>query len=193
MLRSEGVGGARYYAGPYWLPPYFALLEFLAAPHVASDGGAGAVPHRIKQLLVELSRARGDVADAHALPDSLMLRLLSLLCGTGKHAPCHVPMLLGAAEAFAPQGAAPRVYSSAATHGLLRELEVLRASKCIVRASKCIVVPQWHNAPAEGANSRAHSVGAAERALSLSLSQSLAGAILNEVALAPRGSCWAAV
>jgi len=36
MLRCEGMGGmGQYYAGPRWLPPYFALLGLIANPRPA--------------------------------------------------------------------------------------------------------------------------------------------------------------
>ena len=178
MLCCEGLGGARYYSGPAWLPSYFALLEVIAAPREVSERGVGIAPSRARELLIALSSARGG-AVSDALPDALMFRLLEFFGGVMPRAFGHEPMLVGHSPLSSAESASMTVYSAADTHVLLRELEVLKGSLL-------------NTAPAEGPNSRVHSLPSAERALSLALSESLAEAILDQAARASRGSCWGA-
>ena len=97
LLRCEGLGGAAYYGGPAWLPPFFALLGVLAAPTEESPASDGAPPlpaaEHARALFVSVVSARGD-AVGDALPDALMLTLLQFFAGLTKHAAAHEPMLL---------------------------------------------------------------------------------------------------
>ena len=173
MLRNEGVGGARYYSGPRWLPPYFALLEVIASPGDGS-GADGSPAKRGAEIVISLASARGDVV-GDALPDMLMLRLLAFVCGCKEHAAAHAPMLVGGAEAASEIANGPSAYSVADTHMLLGQLHVLQATL-------------MHDQPAEGPASR--SVPDVER--HRALSDGLASAILREAARGSRGSCWGA-
>ena len=194
MLRSEGVGGARYYTGPKWLPRYLELLELVTTMRPAAGGsvadvgmgvddaavggtGTGETAQRIQALLVTLATERDDVV-GDILPDPLMRKLLQLVSGLGR---LPGPPLVGSsacarADGPSPAPPPPRAFSAASIHILMREHEKLKSS-----ASR-------HVAPGGG--------GASARLdsdLSLALSEGLAGAILDEAALTPRGSCWAAL
>ena len=211
MLRSKGVGGARYYTGPKWLPLYVDLLELVTAMRptaggnvadvgmvmddaAVGGGGTGETAQRIQALLVTLATERNDVV-GDILPNPLMRKLLQLVSGLGwapavavdvavavggrPHHTLPGPPLIGSsacARADGPSPALPRAFTAASIHILLREHEKLKSS-----ASR-------HVAPGGG--------GASARLdsdLSLALSEGLAGAILDEAALTPRGSCWAAL
>ena len=211
MLRSKGVGGARYYTGPKWLPLYVDLLELVTAMRptaggnvadvgmvmddaAVGGGGTGETAQRIQALLVTLATERNDVV-GDILPNPLMRKLLQLVSGLGwapavavdvavavggrPHHTLPGPPLIGSsacARADGPSPAPPRAFSAASIHILMREHEKLKSS-----ASR-------HVAPGGG--------GASARLdsdLSLALSEGLAGAILDEAALTPRGSCWAAL
>ena len=173
MLRCEGLGGATYYAGPQWLPVFFALLGVIAAPDQAGGAADGTGAQQAKSLLVTIASARGDVV-GDGLPDALMLTLLQFFAGLTRHAPAHEPMLLGKS-----QGREKPTYSVADTQLLLRQLEGLKSSTL-------------NTAPGEGPNSRANELAPEERALSLALSQALAAAVLDEVATPSLGTCWGA-
>ena len=190
MLRCEGMGGmGQYYAGPRWLPPYFALLGVIAAPTAAAavstpnaDAGAAAAPPiEARSLLISLASARGN-AVGDSLPDSLMYKLLRFVAGLTRHAASHKPLLLpgagdAASGAGAPPPSSPPAYSVHDLQVLLGQYEALKVSVL-------------NTAPAEGANSRAHRLPEGEKKLSLALSQALAAAVLYESALPSRGTCW---
>lgn len=181
MLRCEGVGGASYYVGPGWLPPYFALLGVLATPHaaVAADGDAPHAAQQAKTLLVKLAVGRGDLV-GDGLPDALMFRLLRFFAGLERQAPSHAPMLFGHMTPATKQlGREAPTYSKADTHTLMHTLEGLKYTLL-------------NDAPLEAANNRAQELTDDQRALSRALSESLATAMLDEAAKPSRGTCWAA-
>ena len=197
MLRGEGMGGmGQYYAGPRWLPPYFALLGLIANPGGGGGGGGGAgsagaagaagaaaasvAAGQARNIIVELASARGDCV-GDSLPDSVLYALMRFVGGLTRHTSAHAPMLLpGAAKGGDAGGAGGgATYSVQQTHVLLRAYESLRASVL-------------NSAPSEGADSRSYALPEAERRLSLALAQSLAAAVLYEAAAPSRGSCWGA-
>jgi len=133
MLRSGGVAGPDYYAGPGWLPAYVELLELLGrmpadAPPAAAQAAA------LRGLLTSLCAAPAAAcvaADARpaTAPLPLSRRLLSLACG--------LDPLSSAALDLA--GEEPLALSCAEAYSLLAHNEQLRASQL------------YRHAPAEGA------------------------------------------
>ena len=191
MLRCEGVGGGSYYAGPRWLPPYFALLGILSAPTASHGREAGqpahAVPHACQQakaLLLGLASERGGMMEraetGDGLPDELMYRLLQFFGGLTRHAPAHEPFLLGrlTPPAHADDREKP-TFSKADTYALLHQWESLKYT-------------MLNTCPNEAANNRTHELPAEERAISLALSESLATAMIDEAGAGSRGTCWGA-
>ena len=180
MLRCEGMGGmGQYYAGPRWLPPYFALLGVIAAPTAAAavstpnaDAGAAAAPPiEARSLLISLASARGN-AVGDSLPDSLMYKLLRFVAGLTRHAASHKPLLLpGAGDAASGAGAPPP--SSPPAYACMTP-----GAPRAVRGAQS--VGAQHGA-GRGANSRAHRLP--EEKSPLALSQALAAAVLYESAL----------
>ena len=183
LLRSAGMAGANYYAGPPWLPTYFELLELVAA--LRADGTAErpaqrqAQQARLRQLLVELCEMRDD--GAAAPPPRLLLALLQLLT---PEAPFGAALGLAAAPPPPPPAAAPPpppTFSAAACHELLAQAEDLKSSKQLTALS---------TRHGEAADCRPHGLRPAEQLLSRSLTQHLAAAILHEAGSGSRSSVW---
>ena len=189
LLRSAGMAGANYYAGPPWLPTYFELLEIVAA--LRADGAAERPAQRqqqqarLRQLLVELCGMRDD--GAAAPPPRLLLALLQLLTpeapfgtalGLAAAAPPPPP---AAAAAPPPLPTAPPAFSAADCHELLAQAEDLKASKQLTALS---------TRHGEAADCRPHGLRPAEQLLSRSLTQHLAAAILHEAGSGSRSSVW---
>ena len=195
VLRCEGVGGAQYYAGPRWLPPFFALAQLIAqagtaqaaaqaaagiaaaAPGAAPGAAQGAATaeagwaREAIGLVLELASSRRDpVGDG--LPEGLMLRLLGLLAGEGGHAAAHEPLLL---RGSAQTGGAP-ASGSRESYALLAEFEALRGGGAL------------NPTPAEAQPARYPETMPHEQArVSKAITENLAAAILAESAAEAQG------
>ncbi|KAL1524496.1 hypothetical protein AB1Y20_019390 [Prymnesium parvum] len=179
MLRCEGVGGPRYFAGPGWLPDFFRVVDnvrLLVSISRGADGAEGAEARReVRRLVRALCEARGD-SMGDGLPDGLMLALARVLCGLD---------LRGVAESTAVLGMAAAeeepTLGVAEGGALLSQVESLKGT----------LLNQAH-APSTLANSAAHSLSEDEQHLALSLTQSMAHAILFETAAGAQHSAWEA-
>mmetsp|Transcript_32171 Transcript_32171/g.105291 ORF Transcript_32171/g.105291 Transcript_32171/m.105291 type:complete len:146 (+) Transcript_32171:2-439(+) len=139
------------------------------APPAAAQAAA------LRGLLTSLCAAPAAAcvaADARpaTAPLPLSRRLLSLACG--------LDPLSSAALDLA--GEEPLALSCAEAYSLLAHNEQLRASQL------------YRHAPAEGADSRPHSLAPNEQARSATLAASLAAAVLRESEAATPHVCWAA-
>ena len=165
MLRTAGLAGAGYYAGPAWLPPFFRVLALVRA--AAAPAAAPAAAAELRAAIVALCGG-GDggaaAAAAARVPPPLMLPLVRLAAGCDADAP--------AALGGAGVGGAAAALSAPEAYVLLNEMETLKASKELGDFAISA-------APGEGANPRAHELSATEKSLSLALTAALAASILD--------------
>ena len=193
-LSNEGVGGARYYAGPPWLPPYVALLDAIL------DARGGGNDHlssefRIRDSILALVRARSNKLSS-ALPDSIMYQIMKLAygptgiwTGMGSDASAQPPAGNGINTLRPPQSKIDRVGASALPHGTLTAMDTYTLLGELEELKLLYLNP----VPAHGVTCVPElSATDADDKLPHKLCTVLAESILGESAFAPPGSCWAA-